>query len=181
MHQFDVAEAPAAGGLEELLEVAALPMVDDVQDPVGPPVLQPPANRGQIGRGVEKGPVGLADQQRRLLLAVEKDPDRPAALAGQPGGQQVVDHPGEQGLEEALAELVVEGDVEPPVEPLDLGQADRHELLPEAAVLGIARMEPGGLGQHLAARLGVGRRQGGRLGIGGESSGLASATLRTSR
>ena len=48
---------------------------------------------------------------------------------------------------------MIELDVQPAVDPLDLVEAMRHELLPEAAALGIAFVQPGGLGQHVRTDL----------------------------
>ena len=166
MHEIGGPSAPAAGRLEDLLKVAALPVVDDIQNPVGLPVLEPPLNRGEVGRGVEKSPVGLADEQRRILLSPEKHTHRSPALASQPAGLKVRDHPRKQGLKETLPQLVVEGDAKPPVEPLDFGHTDRHELFPEPTVLGIAGVEPGRLGEHVLRRIGVGRRECRRLRVG---------------
>ena len=71
MHEIDPVEAgqsPATCRLEELLEVLPLPVIDHIQDAVGLPMLHPPLDRGQIGGGVEEGPVGLPDQKRRLVF-----------------------------------------------------------------------------------------------------------------
>ena len=76
--EFDVGVAPAAGGREELVEMQALPMIDDVKNRIGSPGLYPILDRGQIGRAVEKRPVLLLDQERRGVgLIVEKYSDGP--------------------------------------------------------------------------------------------------------
>ena len=54
VHEFDRADAPAAGRLEYLLEVLALPVVDHVENAIGLPVLPAPLDRGQVGGCVEK-------------------------------------------------------------------------------------------------------------------------------
>ena len=85
-------EPPALRRLEQLLEMLALAVIDDVQDPVGLPVLEAPADRGQVGGGVEEGAVGLADEERRRVVAAEEHADRAAALAGQAARDQIVHH-----------------------------------------------------------------------------------------
>ena len=59
---------------------------------------------------------------------------------------QVLDHVGEHRVVEALAELDVEPDAQAVVDRVERAEAVGHELLPEGPVLGVARVELGGLG-----------------------------------
>ena len=78
-----VAQQPGRG--EKLLEVHALAMIDDVQDRVGPPLFHAIADRGQVGRGVQEGPVLLPHDHRRRL-PFEEDANGPLALPGDARG-----------------------------------------------------------------------------------------------
>ena len=165
-----VTAAPELCRREQLFEVGALPAVDHVEDAVGLPVFHPPLERCQVGRGIEKRAVGLADQERRRVVAVQEDADRAAALPGPHGrvGHQLRDHPRQHGLIKTLAEGVVERDVQPREDAVDLGSAERHELLPERPVLGVAFVQLRRLGEHLPPSIGIPGREGSRLGIAGE-------------
>ncbi len=163
MHKIHIGVAPGFCGGKDLPEVLALPVIDHIEHAVGLPVGHPPADRGQVGGGIEEGAVGLADQQRRLVWAVGEDADGGTALAGEAPGEQLIDHLAKHRLVEALAKRVVEGDMQAGVDAVDLGLTDRHERLPEASVFRIPLVELGRFQQHLAAELWV---------LGGQASGL---------
>ena len=82
-------------------------MIDDVQNRVGPPGFHAIADRGQVGGGVEKRPVLLAHDHRRVV-AVEEDADRPVAFPGDAFGEQFVDDRRQPILVKTLAQGVVE-------------------------------------------------------------------------
>ena len=168
MDEVDAVDAPAFRRLEQLIEVLPLTVVDHVEDPVGLPVLESPADRRQIGRGIEEGTVGLADEERWLVIAVEKDPDRAAALAGQPLRLQIVDDSGQERLKEAFPEGVVEADIKTLIEPLDVAETRWHEPLPEGPVVGIPLVEPSRLEKDLATGVGVFCSQFGDRRVGGD-------------
>ena len=160
MLELDLVVAQQAGSGEKLLEVHALAVIDDVQDGVGPPLLHAIADRGQVGRGVKVGAVLLLHDHRRRL-AFEEHADGPLALAGNAPATQFLDHARQHIVIVAFAQGVVEVDAQAAVDPLDVFQAIGHELLPQAVILGIARMEFGRLGLRAAADL---RMLGGQLG-----------------
>ena len=135
---FSIAPQPRRG--EQLLEVQALPMIDDVQNRVGLPVLDAILDRGQIGRGVQKRAVLLANDQRRVV-AGEKDADRAVALAGDAAVCKVLDHAGQPIVIKALAQRVVERDAQPLINAVDVGQAGGQELAPQSQVLRLAAVQ----------------------------------------
>ena len=146
--------------------MVALPVVDDVQDGVGAPLLHAVLDGGQVGRGVEEGAVLLLDDERGVE-PVEKDADGALALAGQAAGVQVGHHAGQRLLVEALAKRVVELDAQSTIHLFDLRQTGWQETLPQSAVLRIAGMKLGRLGEHGAANVGVGVGQGLEAHVGG--------------
>ena len=81
--EVDRVVSPLPRDLEELLEMVALAVVDDVEDLVGMPGLDAILDGRQVGGGVGEGAVALADDERRLGL-LDEDDDRPFALDGEP-------------------------------------------------------------------------------------------------
>ncbi len=72
----------------------------------------------------------------------------PSLSRAMPLAEQFLDQRGQPVLVKALAQRVVERHVEPPVHPLDFVLAERQELGPQPAVLRVAGVQFGGLGQH---------------------------------
>ena len=145
--QFDVCDSPTPGGGEQLVEVLALAMIDDVQNRVGLPGFHAVLDRRQVGRGVEERAVLFLHDHRRLE-AFEEDAHRPLAVLGQSLRSQVFDDAGQPVVIKALAVFVIELDVQPAIDAGDLVAAVGQELVPEAQVLGIAGVELGGFGEH---------------------------------
>ena len=87
---------------KELAEVELLPGVGDVDDPRGGPGVQSITKGRDVRRGIEKGPVSLANQEGGVLEALAvlgckgKD-DRPLGLLRHPGFQEGV-HDGSEAL-----------------------------------------------------------------------------------
>ncbi len=74
-----------------------------------------------------------------------------------------------------LAQRVIERDVQPLVDALDVGQAGGQELAPQAQILGIACVQLGRFGQHGAAdvRMRLGQRRDNRIAFDLGQAGLA--------
>ena len=130
--------AGAGGGGEDHLEVLRLARVGDVDQPVGVQVVDPVADRGQVGRAVAVAAVGLAhDQHRGRAVRVREllgeDRDRAVALDRDARLEQRGDRAREPVVVEALAGDVLVGQrhVELRVEVVDVGQRDVDEVLPE--------------------------------------------------
>ena len=165
-----VTAAPQLRRREQLLEMRPLPAVDHVEDAVRLPVLHPPLERRQVGRGIEKRPVRLADQERGRILAIQEDADRAAAFPGPHGriGHQLHHHARQHRLKKALTQGMVERDVQPRKDAVDLGPAEGHELLPEGPILRVALVQFRRFGEHLPAGVRIPRRERRRLGIAGQ-------------
>ncbi len=117
-------------------------MVDDVQHGIRLPALDAVFDRRQIGRGVEKRAVLLADKHRRFL-AGQEDAERAVALARQALPFKVLGDLGQAIVIKTLAERFVERHVQPSIRFFQRLQARRHKLPPELQVLFVARMKLG--------------------------------------
>ena len=107
--EFDIGPVgmPQPRGGEQVLEVQALAMIDDVQNRVGLPRFHAVLNRGQIGRGVQKRAVFFANQQRGFVT-FEKDANGAFAFPGDFFCQQIIDDAGQTIVVKTFAQLFVE-------------------------------------------------------------------------
>ena len=129
-------------------------MIDHVEDGVRLPVVHAVADGGQVGRGIEERPVLLADDHRRPV-AFEKHADGAVADAGQPAVEQFLDDGRKLIVIETLAQRVIELDAQPPIDPLNVFEADGEEFPPQAEVFRVAGVQLGGFGQHGRGDVGV--------------------------
>ena len=93
-------------------------------------------------------------------MPVEKHADGAVADAGQAAVEQFLHDGGELIVIEALAQRMVETDVQPPIDALDVFEADGEEFPPQAEVFRVAGVQPGRLGQHGRSHVRVRRRAG---------------------
>ncbi len=156
--------APEPGRGEELREMQTLAVIDHIQNRVGRPLAHAIFDRGQVGRGIEKRPVLLANHER-CFLARQKHTERAVALAGNAAGHKVAHHHFESVVIKTLAERVVESHSQPTIHAADLAQAGRQERSPQVEILGVAGMQLRGFDQHLLADVGMCPGQCGELGV----------------
>ena len=142
--EVDFIEAPGLGGFEELMEVVALAVIDDVKDLVWVPAMGAVADGGEVGGGVSIGTVAFTHNHGRLCGLTEADSGA-FAIGGDALGFEVGDDIGEHGVVERFAELDVETDVEAIVDHFKHFQAVGHELAPELAIFFVAGVKFGGL------------------------------------
>ena len=149
--------APARGGVEKLAEMQLLRHADDVPDVVRLPLVDAELDRRQIGGGVEKPAVGLADDRRIIrpafllvdlervffqrLAAVGENADRAVALAGDAFFQELLDQAGQAVVVVTFSQPVVELHVEPVVDFLEAVFGNLDALLPDREVLRVASLE----------------------------------------
>ena len=107
---------------EKLLEVQALAMIDDVENRrPGFQRFHAVADRRQVGRGIEERPVLLADDHRRFLLPFGgRRKSAPSLSRAMPRGCNSSTIGAKLIVVETLAQGVVELDVQPAIDPLDL-------------------------------------------------------------
>ena len=122
--------APQPRGREQFVEVLGLPMIDNVENRVRIPTLDAVPDGRQIGRGVKKCSIPLADDHRRVE-PVEEDAHGAVAFPRQSAALHIGDHVGQLAVVEALPELLVEGHAKPLVDRMDFPQAVRHEFAPQ--------------------------------------------------
>lgn len=153
------------GRVEDHLQVQLLRQADHVEQPVGPQLGEPVADRGQVGRVVAETAVGLAHDQRQRLACTIAVPgrehaQRAVALLDQAAIGQFLHDVGEPVVVAALAREVRgrQQDVEQPVDDLEVGlrlvdqdppQAQRrlvaalqeHHPLPRPGLEGLVAVE----------------------------------------
>jgi len=140
---------------EELPEVELLPLVGDVDDPVGVELGDAAAHRGDVGGGVVEAAVALAHDADRHALLLQLHHQRTFAFDGEALLLQRPDGLGKCAVVVAFSARQIERHVQPLIDAVELVAADGDEALPDRAVfriallqldqLGLAALEPGGL------------------------------------
>ena len=129
---------------KNLLEVQCLRRADHIPDRIGVPPFHAVVDRREVGGGVKKPAIGLADD--RGLFGKRRDfrkenAERPVALAGDAALLQFGTERGEGVVVGALAEALVKRDIEKVVEFFEFAPREFHRLTPDPEVLRIARLQ----------------------------------------
>ena len=154
-------DAHFARGGEDLLEMQLLRRAHDVPDLVRRPAFHPVLDGRQIRGGVKKAAIPFPDEARLLRqgrLVVKEDADRPFADLRNPALPQPLHQRREAVVVLALAQALVEGDIEHLVHAFEFAPRKGDAFLPDPDVLSIALLEPhqllAALAEHLPVLLG---------------------------
>ena len=128
--KIDLVVTPAAGRFEEQCENARSAGRRRRKESCPRELLGPVTDGRQVGRGVSKGAVGLADDERGRIL-VDEDADAPRRSAGRGRIRQRVDDVAQHRLVIAFAQCHVELDFEPTIDGLERLEALGQEFLPK--------------------------------------------------
>ena len=153
---------PPRGG-EDLVEMQLLRRADDVPDLVRMPALDPVLDGGEVRGGVEEPAVAFADEAglvRQGGVVAEEDADCALADLGDALVKQAPDQRCEAVVVSALAQVLVEVDVEQGVHALEFLPRERDAPPPDFHVIRVALLELDQFLAALAEDLGIGLGEG---------------------
>ena len=138
-----------------------LPLVGDIEHLVGRPILHTLQNGSQVGGGINGGAVGLHQNHRRNFLFVGflGHGNHPSTLTenSQATLLQIGNHTGDVGVSIAFTQPLFVVDIQGVVNPLQVGQGDVHNVLPNGTVTAttLLQFKSSGVGLFCKDRVGL--------------------------
>ena len=135
-------QSPAARSIEELLQMHRLGIAHHIPDRVCLPNLDPVLHGSQVRGGITITAITLPDHERSgIRVAGAENAQGTLALAGEAGGFHFSYKRGQAVIVKALAEVMIESDVQFVINHRQAREGNIHAALPDRAVFQITCLE----------------------------------------